>query len=216
MLYPALPNVHTFTLLIKQLNLYHLEVPARLVLESVLLSGQPLSSELYRTFVKLAISTSDKLGLLKLINIFDLNTVTTPDNSPSPINNAFRNRFNPLKMSSYITNEWPSPNQTDEGIREKFLSYCNVCRIVQFAAFDSKLHCHYFRFCTLSLVFWIDLAIRKMAAEGLPLTIEILTMNMKAAIMTNDSVKALWTWDEIVDLPTNLSQTRNLTRRETG
>lgn len=208
MLYPALPNVHTFMLLIKQLNLYHLEVPARLVLESVLLSGQPLNSELYRTFVKLAISTSDKLGLLKLINIFDLNTVTTPDNSPSPINNAFRNRFNPLKMSSYITNEWPSPNEADEGIREKFFgatatsveSYNSQHSILNYIAIISGfVRFHWF--------FWVDLAIRKMAAEGLPLTIETLTMNMKAAIMTNDSVKALWTWDEIVDLPTNLAQT---------
>lgn len=208
MLYPGLPDLFTFTILIKQLNLYHLEVPARLVLEAILFSGQPLNGELYRAFLKLAISTTDRLGFLKLVNIYDLNTVMTPDNLPSPINHSFRKRFNPLRMSRFITREWPTPDPSNGSIRAKF-----------FGDDTNSFKPYYFQHSVLNYIvmisgflrfhmfFWIDLAIRKMVAEELPLTLEILSMNMKAAILSNDCVKATWTWDEIVDLPKNLART---------
>lgn len=150
---------------------------------------------------------------MKLAKTFDLNTVTTPDEIPSPIDSTFRKRFNPLKMSSYVTQEWESPTEEDQSLATRFFgsditsmaSYHEQNTILSYIPLISGfLHFNFFG--------WIDLAIRKMAAEGLPLTLPVLTMNMRAAIRSKDIVKARWTWNEIVDLPHHLGKTPEFDR----
>lgn len=200
----ALPDLKTFNLLIRQLNLYRLPVPARMALDALLLSDLTMNNMVYTTALRLAISTNDKEGFMRLSRVFDLNSVTVPDGIDSPLNDSFWERFHPIKMSSYRNHDWPVPGPSDEALRRRFftspgdrenkLGNLGKPTIKVYTTLISGM----VRF---GWHWWIDVTIRKMAAEGFPLTLEVLTLNMDAAAATKDAAKARWTWAEILKLP---------------
>lgn len=203
----ALPDLKTFNMLIRQFNLYRLAVPARMAFEALLCSELPMNNMIYTSALTLAISTSDKEGFMQLAKVFDFNSIEVPDGTESPLNSKFWERFHPVKMSSYRNHDWPEQQPEDRKLRARF--FVSASPGEDFADMQAKKNMHSLKIYTTLIAgmtkfgwhWWIDVAIRKMAAEGFPLTLEVLTLNMNAARNTKDAAKARWTWNEILNLP---------------
>lgn len=202
----ALPDLKTFNILIRQFNLYRLSVPAKIVLDALLLSGLHMNNMVYTTALKMAISTNDKEGFMQLAKVFDFNSVTVADDNKSPLDEAFWDRFHPIKMSSYRNHDWPAQRPEDEELRGRFFSNPSSAAESKNTGRQGMHSVKVYTTLISGMVrfgwhWWIDVAIRKMAAEGFPLTLEVLTLNMDAARDTKDAAKAWWTWNEILKLP---------------
>lgn len=215
----ALPNLKTFNLLIRQLNAYRLSVPARMVTDALLFSGLQLNGILYNTMLKLAISTSDKSLFMKLAAVIDCNSVSVSSSEQgTPLTPAYWDVFNPLKMSSYKNHDWQKPTLDDVKFGCRFFeenlisidetrdNSSSVSSIAKFNLNEGMFSVKLFTTLISGLVrfgwfWWVDVAIRKMTAEGFPLTLEVLTQNMQAATSTKDSAKIYWTWTEMLKLP---------------
>lgn len=205
----ALPDLKTFNILIRQFNLSRLSAPARMVLDALILSELPMNNLVYNTALRLAISTGDKEGFMQLSRVFDFNSVTVADGTDSPLDEVFWNRFHPIKMSSYRNHDWPAPRPEDEALRTRFFSSASNNSTDSTSSRPGRQGMHSTQIYTTLITgmvrfgwhWWIDVAIRKMAAEGFPLTLEVLTLNMEAAADTKDAAKARWTWSEILNLP---------------
>lgn len=200
----AKPNGETFNILIRQLNLYHMEVPSRMVLDVLLSTKLPLDGHIFVTAMKLAISTYDKDGFWTLARVHDLNSVSTVDDEPSPLDNSFWFRFHPVKMSAFKSQPWPDCRAQDILLRERFYPktedskyYKNMHSTQLYTTIMSGL-------VRYRWYWWVDTVIRKVAAEKLPITLEMLTLNMQAAAQTKDQTKVYWTWKEILSLPSTL------------
>lgn len=239
----ALPNLKTFNLLIRQLNAYRLPVPARMVTDALLISDLPLNNNLYNTMLKLAISTGDKSLFMKLAAVIDCNSVSvSSSNQGTPLTSAYWDLFNPIKMSSYKNHDWPKPTPEDVKFGQRFFeenlvtldedsnatssssssSSSNTQKsVVKFNRNEGVFSVKLFTTLISGLVrfgwfWWVDVAIRKMTAEGFPLTLEVLTQNMQAATATKDAAKVYWTWAEMLKLPlpTGSAEIREHTARD--
>lgn len=205
----TLPDLETFNILIRQFTLYHMETPARIAYDALLQSEIPLSKEIFNTVCKMAISTGDRKMFLQLAQVYDFNSVTTPDGIASPMDEAFWQRFHPLRMSSYMAHDWPECQPEDLALRHRFFQTPPADLTVQPRAMHST---HIYTtlisgFVVFGWHWWIDTAIRKMAAERLPVPIHVLTLNLAAAAVMKDAAKATWTWNQIMDLPASLANT---------
>jgi hypothetical protein len=234
----ALPNLKTFNLLIRQLNAYRLPVPARMVTDALLLSGLQLNNKLYNTMLKLAISTGDKSLFMKLAAVIDCNSVSiSSNNQGTPLTRAYWDVFNPIKMSSYKNHDWPKPTPEDVKFGRRFFEENLVTldednyassnsnngpqTLTKFNLNEGVFSVKLFTTLISGLVrfgwfWWVDVAIRKMTAEGFPLTLEVLTQNMQAATATKDAAKVYWTWAEMLKLPlpTGSAEIREHTARD--
>lgn len=207
MTFGALPNLETFNILIRQLTLYRLEMPARLVYEVVRIAErQPLGKELYNSVCRLAIGSGNKAWFLDLARVYDFNNVTTRDGQESPLNEDFWRRFNPIRMSSYMAHEWLECRPHDLELRKRFFG-SDEAEIVARKMNSTHIYTTLISgFVAFGWHWWVDGVLRKMAAEGLPLPVQVLTLNFRAAAASQDKAKVLWTWRELVGLPERLSQ----------
>lgn len=185
----GVPDLDVFHLVIRQLTLYRYSKPAQMALQCLLQSGISLNAETLSIALKLATSNGDVEHFRQLSRIFDLReppglidtnplfqnmSQTTPgkwDFQRKEMDNLLRARFFP--------NSGPKMNK-------KQMAYLYTTLVEGFY----KLNWHNY----------IDMAIRKMIRQGIPLNVTLLTVNFKVAKKTSDPVRARWTWDRLVEL----------------
>lgn len=185
----GVPDLDVFHLVIRQLTLYRYSKPAQMALQCLLQSGIPLNAETLSIALKLATSSGDVEHFRQLSRIFDLReppglmdtdplfqnmSQTTPgrwDFQRKEMDNLLRARFFP--------SNGPKMNK-------KQMGYLYTTIVEGFYKFNWHNY--------------IDIAIRKMIRQGIPLNVSLLTVNFKVAKKTSDPVRARWTWDRLVEL----------------